>query len=415
VESNTGSRIIRVVYDKAELMNHYSTDQFVTYAVVDLDAIAHNVQALRKHVGPQVDIFAVVKAQAYGHGAVQVSRVAVENGADRLAVGRLDEGIELRQAGIHALILVMSYAVPAETEIMVEHDLIPTINTAEGAQAYANRAAALGKTATIHVKVDTGMGRYGVMPEEVVPFLNYLSDLPGLVVEGLYTHFATADATDKTYAHQQFARFLDIIEAVRLAGYNIPIYHSANSAGTLDLPDMHLDAVRPGLAVYGMYPSVEVKRDVPLKPALSLKSHVARVRTLPKGSSVGYGRTFVTSRPTPIALILVGYGDGYHRILSNRGHVLIRGQRAPIVGRVCMDQFMVDASGIKGVTQDDEVVLLGEQGEAAITAEELAALTETINYEVTTSILQRVPRIYIRDGQVVEIVRMIDATLQHHR
>ncbi len=394
-------------------MNHYSTDQFITYAVIDLDAVAHNVQAIRKHVGPQIEIFAVVKAEAYGHGAVQVSRVALENGADRLAVGRLDEGIELRQAGISAPILVMSYTLPAENEIMVEHDLIPTVNTAEGAQAFYNKAVALGKTPTVHVKVDTGMGRYGVMPEEVVPFLNELSNLPGLVVEGLYTHFATADATDKTYSRQQFARFLDVMESVRAAGHDIPIYHCANSAGTLDLPDMHLDAVRPGLLIYGMYPSTEVKRDIPLKPAFSLKSHVSRIRTLPKGSSIGYGRTFITPRSMPVALILVGYGDGYHRILSNRGHVLIRGQRAPIVGRVCMDQFVVDASGIEGITQDDEVVLLGEQGKAAITAEELAALTETINYEVTTSILRRVPRIYLRDGQVVETVRMIDEVVRH--
>ena len=382
------------------------SEQFTTYAVIDLDAIAHNVRALAAHASPVSEFFAVVKSNAYGHGARQVAEVALQNGATRLAVGRVDEAIQLRDAGIEAPILIMCYTVPAEAELIAEHRLMATISSIESAEALSGRATALGTTVRVHVKVDTGMGRYGVLPDEVLPFLNSVATLPALEIEGIFTHFATADERDKSYTYRQFNLFKEVLQAVREAGYTIPLRHAANSAATLDLPETHLDAIRPGIAIYGMYPSSEVSHSLELRPALTLRSHVARVRTLPPGYSISYGRTYTTDRPTPVALIPVGYGDGYHRALSNKGYVLIRGRRAPIVGRVCMDQFVVDISGIEGVRENDDVVLLGGQGEERITAEEIAALAGTINYEITTSLLQRIPRVFLRDGEVVDVLRL---------
>ncbi len=381
-------------------------DRYTTYATIDLDAIEHNVRALVAHTTAR-EIFAVVKSNAYGHGAVQVAETALNSGATRLAVGRVDEAWQLRSGGIHAPILVMCYTVPAEAETIVEQNLMATVISLESAEALSRRAVALGRTVGVHVKVDTGMGRFGLLPEsEVLPYLAALEKLPNLEIEGIFTHFATADSHDKSYAHQQFARFQEILQMVEEAGHSIPVRHAANSAATLDLPETHLDAVRPGIAMYGMYPSEEVSREVPLRPALTLKSHVGRVRTLPAGSSVSYGRTFIAKGPTTVANIPVGYGDGYHRALSNKGAVLIGGQKAPIVGRVCMDQFVVDVSHIPGVAEGDEVVLIGSQGDERITPEEVAALAGTINYEVTTGLLQRIPRLFLRGGEVVDELRL---------
>lgn len=378
-------------------------DKFTTYATVDLDAIARNVQQLKAHIGQRVELFGVVKANAYGHGIVQVSRTVLENGATRLAVGRVGEGIALREAGIDSPILIMGYTVPGEAPAIVDHGLMATVNTFEGAQALAQHARENGKKARVHLKVDTGMGRYGLLPDEVTGFLEQLSSLPEIEIEGIYTHFSTADSADKSYAQQQFNIFMETLSGIEQAGFYIPLRHAANSAATLDLPEMHLDAVRPGIAMYGLSPSSETEPAIPLEPALSLKTHVARVRTLPENSSISYGRTYITTKPTKVALVMVGYGDGYQRLLSNTGHVLIGGRPAPILGRVCMDQFVVDVSAIDGVRQDDEVVLLGRQQGEVITADMIAKLTQTINYEVTTSILPRVPRIYLRNGEVAEV------------
>ncbi len=370
----------------------------LSYVEVDLDAIAHNIRTLKTHVGPRVALMAVVKANAYGHGAVEVAQTALKHGAERLAVARAGEGIELRKAGITAPILAMSYTPPGDMDAVVAHNLTVAVTERETAEALSARAVAQGRIMPVHVKVDTGMGRFGLLPEEVVPFLNWLTTLPNLTLEGLYTHFAVADLADKTYTREQFRIFQRVAAEAQTAGHTIPLRHVANSATILDLPDMHLDAVRPGVATYGLRPSGEVPPALPLRPALAIKSHVARVRTLPAGSSISYGRTYITPRETPVALIPVGYGDGYHRLASNRGAVLINGKRAPIVGRVCMDQFVVDISLVGSVKLGDEVVLLGRQGDGYITAEEIAGWTETINYEVTTSLLPRLPRLYRENG-----------------
>ena len=378
----------------------------VTWAEIDLDAIASNVRAFKRHVGPNVEVIAVVKANAYGHGAVPVARVALEAGATRLAVHRAIEGVELRQAGISAPVLVMGYTPPDGAELVLRWRLTPGLMTSEFAQALSARANALGTTVPVHVKVDTGMSRFGLMPGEVGDFLQALRVLPGLHVEGIFTHFATADWVDLTHTRRQLAIFNDVIRAARSAGVELPVVHAANSAAAMRLPEAHFNAVRPGIAIYGLNPSGEWPPVFEIRPALMLKSRVSRVRELPAGAGVSYGRTYITQRPTRAALVPVGYGDGYPRILSNKASVLIRGQRAPILGRICMDQFVVDISGHPAVQQDDEVVIVGRQGEARISAEEVAELAGTINYEVTTSLLPRVARVYRKGGEIVKVVTL---------
>jgi alanine racemase len=384
------------------------SQNLMTWAEVDLDAIAHNARGLKECVGEETELMAVVKANAYGHGAVPVARTALENRATRLAVNRALEGVELRQAGITAPVLILGYSLPIEAETVVRWDLTPTVTTVEGALALSSMSDRQGKVTSIHVKVDTGMGRFGLLPDEVVAFVRRISELPGLKLEGLFTHFALADSADKTYTRRQFGLYMQVVEQLEDAGFTIPLKHVANSAAALDLPEMHLDMVRCGIALYGLRPSDEVEPAIPLEPSMVLRSRVARVRTLPPGSSISYGCTYTTTRPAPVALVPVGYGDGYHRILSNRGSVLIGGKRAPIVGRVCMDQFVVDVTDIEGVRQDDEVVVFGRQGEEEISAEEVAALAGTINYEVVTSILPRVTRVYLKGGRVVEVRPLVE-------
>jgi alanine racemase len=379
----------------------------VTWAEIDLDAIAHNVSAYKRHVGPDVEVMAVVKANAYGHGALPIARAALQAGATRLAVHRAIEGVELRQAGIDAPILVMGYTPPSGAEMVSRWRLAPSLMTLEFAQALSARASALGATSSVHVKVDTGMSRYGLMPTEVVDFLRAVQKLPGLYLEGLFTHFATADWADTTYTRGQLGVFTEVIQAARAAGVEFPVIHAANSAATMRLPEAHFNAVRPGIGLYGLDPSSEWPSVFELRPALALKSLVSRVRQLPAGAGVSYGRAFITQKPSLVALVPAGYGDGYHRILSNRGSVLIRGQRAPILGHICMDQFVVDVSHIPGVQQDDEVVIVGSQGDGRIRAEEVAELAGTINYEVTTSLLPRVARVYIRGGKIVDVEALV--------
>ena len=382
-------------------------DDILTWAEIDLEAIAFNAASLRARAGG-VELMAAVKANAYGHGAVPVARAALEGGATRLAVHRTLEGVQLRQAGITAPVLILGYTLPAESEQIVRWNLTPTVNSRPQAQALSAAATAQGRTLPVHIKVDTGMGRYGLLPDEVVDFVRFVGGLPGLALEGLYTHHAVADLADKSFTRHQFRLFSEAARRLEAAGFHFPLKHVANSATTLDLPEMALDMVRCGIALYGLRPSDEVEPTIPLRPALTLKSRVARVRTLPAGASISYGRTYITDRPTRVALVPVGYGDGYHRLLSNRGAVLIRGQRAPIVGRVCMDQFVVKVDHIPGVQLHDEVVLIGRQGGEHIPAEEVARWAETINYEVTTSLLPRVTRLYLRGGQIVEQVALAD-------
>lgn len=374
------------------------SSQVTTHIEVDLGALAANIRALKRHIGPRVELIAVVKANAYGHGACQVARTALAHGATRLAVARVEEGVALRNAGIAAPALVMGYTRPDEVARALAHDLTLSITERDVAEAVSQEAARQGRRAPVHVKVDTGMGRFGLLPDEVLPFVRWLRTLPGLTLEGIFSHFAAADSPDKTYTRQQFARFQETLQALSDAGYSFRLRHIANSAATIDCPETHLDAVRCGIALYGLRPDADTAPAVPLRPALALKSYLARVRMLPAGASISYGRTYITPRPMTVGLVPVGYGDGYHRLLSNRGAVLVNGQRAPIVGRVTMDQFVVDLSAVGPVSLHDEVVLIGAQKADCITAEDVARWSETINYEVTTALLPRIPRIYLNGG-----------------
>jgi alanine racemase len=378
------------------------------WAEIDLDAIAANVAALQRHLGEPTQLMAVVKANAYGHGAEMVARTALESGATWLGVNTVDEGVQLRRAGLMAPILVLGHCPPREAEKVVADHLTPTVTTLETALALASASAARGLVTPVHLKVDTGMGRYGLLPAEVVAFARRVTALSSLCLEGLWTHFATADETDKSFTWQQFSVYQTVVRRLEEDGLVIPLRHVANSAATIDLPEMHLDLVRCGLSIYGLYPSRQTSRTVLLRPALALKAHLARVCTLPAGASVGYGRTWVATRPSVVALVPLGYADGYRRALSNRGVALVHGQRVPVIGRVSMDQLTVDVSSVPGVWQDDEVVLIGQQGEAEITADEVADMLGTINYEVTTAIAARVPRVYWRGGEVMRVQTLVD-------
>lgn len=386
------------------MINHSSP--FTTYALIDLDAVAANVHTLKHHIGEKCQLIAVVKANAYGHGAIPVARAALHAGASRIAVARVDEGIALRQAGIHAPILVMGYAIPAEAERMVAHDLTPTVTTLEVAQALHAAAASAGRKVPIHIKIDTGMGRFGLLPDEALSFIDRFAALEGLDLEGIYTHFATSDEADKSFTMQQYTIFTGVLNSLSAAGYTFRLKHAANSAAAIDLPTTHLDAVRIGIALYGLNASSETISTFDRHPVLTLRSHVGRVRTLPVGWSIGYGRTYICETPRKVALVPIGYGDGFRRHLSNKGVMLIRGKRVPVIGRVSMDQTVVDVTDLPDVHENDEVVVLGRQGEEHITAEEIAALVGTNNYEVVTALLGRVPRIAVQAGKVIEITRI---------
>ena len=378
-----------------------------TWAEIDLDAVGHNVRELKRHIGRRVNLLVVVKANAYGHGAVQVARTVLENGASWLGVARVDEGIQLRRTGLVCPVLVLGYASPWEAEQIVEHRLTPTVNTRQLALAVSSASLARGTITPVHVKVDTGLTRFGLLPGEAVDFVKSVVSLPGLDFEGLYTHFASADEPEKEYTLQQLAVLKGTSEALSAAGVSVKLHHAANSAATLDLLETHLDMVRCGIAVYGLYPSDSVSRDVELRPVMTLKSRVGRLREVPAGTSVSYGRTYRTSEPTRLALVPIGYADGVSRALSNRGHVLIRGKRVPIVGRVCMDNCVVNVQSLPEVRHDEEVVVIGRQGDQKISADEIAGMLGTINYEVTCGISARVPRVYLRRGKVVEVETLV--------
>ncbi|HMQ53446.1 MAG TPA: alanine racemase [Anaerolineae bacterium] len=374
------------------------SDHPLTWAEVDLGAIRHNVQAIKAHLAPQTRLIAVVKANAYGHGAVPVARAALGAGAAWLAVNRVNEGVELREAGLEARILVLGYCSPEQAATIVRHRLTPALTTLETATALVHHLEAGQPPFPVHLKIDTGMGRLGLLPEEVADFARALHDHPRLTVEGIFSHLATADEADSAYSQRQFQIFQAAVQAVEASGYEVPMKHLANSAAGMRWPEWPLGWVRLGVSMYGLYPSTAVGWPVSLRPAMTLKTRVARLRLLPAGASLGYNRTVRLKVPTPIALAPVGYGDGYPRRCSNCGWMLVRGQRVPIVGTVAMDQTMLDVSGIEAVSQHDEVVVFGRQGEAEITAEEVGAWAGTINYEIVTRMAARVPRLYLNPG-----------------
>lgn len=367
-------------------------------AEVNLGAIEHNYKQIRQHIPNHTEMMAIVKADGYGHGAKEVANFLQEQGVNRFAVAIVAEGEELRSSGITSPILVLGYTPRADIKALIENDLTQTVFSYEMAKTISDEAGRLGKTVNIHLKVDTGMGRIGFLssPKSIEEIL-MITKLPHINLEGIFTHFSTADEEDASYTKAQWSIFEGFLKELSEVGLELPIIHAANSAAIMCHEYTHLNLVRPGIILYGYYPSPYLEGKVlDLEPAMTLKTQVVHVKELPEGQYVGYGRKFYTHQKTKIATIPVGYADGYSRNLGNKGRVLIRGQYAPIIGNICMDQFMVDVTHIKGVSVEDEVVLFGKQQDAVIPVEEIAQSLGTINYEIVCMIGKRVPRIYIK-------------------
>ncbi|MGB5932662.1 MAG: alanine racemase [Anaerolineae bacterium] len=372
-----------------------------TWVEIDLGALAHNVREIKRIVGEKVGIIVTLKADAYGHGAVKVARTALANGATMLGVACLGEAVALRKAGISAPIIILGYTPAWQARDIVLHDITATVFSLDVARAFSRAAVALNSQVRVHIKVDTGMGRLGLLPSDLLPFVQVLQGLPNLLVEGIFTHFAIADVEDahgipgwgKEYTLRQLETFKGVVRELEASEIHIPLIHAAHSAAVFTLPESYFNLVRPGIAVYGLDPSSEVRCPDSFRPVLSFKTQIAQVKRLPKGSYISYGCAYRTERSSSIAVIPVGYADGFRRGPRIWGEVLVRGQRAPVVGRVCMDMSMIDVTDIPGVRQGDEVVLIGQQGEERITAEEVADKLGTINYEVVSEILARVPRV----------------------
>ncbi|MCX7749020.1 MAG: alanine racemase [Clostridia bacterium] len=380
------------------------------WAEVSLDAISHNVREIRRITNKKAEIMGVVKADAYGHGVMEVARTLLNNGVTRLAVSMLDEAIQLRKNGIEVPILILSYTDPRRADEIILNDVTQAVFSHDLATALSDAAIRLNRNVKIHIKIDTGMTRVGFMPGySAVKNVIEISKLPRIIIEGLFTHFASADESDKTYTHLQFERFMSICNELNRIGVYIPIKHVANSAAIMEFPEMHLNMVRPGIILYGLYPSVEVdKSKLDLKPAMTLKANVVLVKDVEKDTPISYGRIFTTKRTSKIATIPIGYADGYTRLLTNKGRVLANGGFAPIVGKICMDQCMIDVTDLeKGVRVGDEVVLFGKQGEQEIKVEEVAAQIGTINYEVVCIIGKRIPRVYLSQGEILNVLNYL--------
>ena len=361
-----------------------------TYASVDLSAITNNINELKKKLKKGVLTLATVKADAYGHGAKGVA-LHIQNMVDYFGIAELGEAVELREAGVEKPILVLSYTSPYQYEILIENELTQTIFNYDDAVALSAAAVKLNKIARVHIAIDTGMSRIGFFcNDESVEIVKRINDLPNIYIEGIFSHYACADCPDKSTTKKQTELFKEFNNKLLERGIKIPIKHICNSAGSLTL-DEQFDMVRLGLVMYGLYPDDCVNDGtVNLKPAMKIVSHVIHVKEVPAGSGVSYGHTFFSERQTKIATICIGYADGYSRLFSNKGKVLINGEFANVIGRVCMDQLMVDVTDLKSVNVGDEVVILGEDGKNSITAEELAAMTDTINYEIICQFQKRV-------------------------
>lgn len=375
------------------------------YVEVNLDHIIANMESMKNHIAAQTKILAVIKTDGYGHGGVPIAK-AVEP-LDYLygfAVATAEEAFELRDAGISKPILVLSYTFPYAYDRFIEQDIRVTVFRRDSLEELNKLAVKKGKKAIVHIKTDTGMGRIGILPDESgIDFVKSALSMPGIEVEGIFTHFACADEADKTSAKKQILMYTGFVDSVeRECGEKIPLHHCSNSAGIMDLPEANMNLVRAGITLYGLLPSSEVDAScIHLSPALSLHSHIVYLKTIHKGQGVSYGSRFVASQDTRVATVPLGYGDGYPRSLSNgKGYVLIRGRKAPILGRVCMDQFMVDVSHIEEVCEGDKVTLIGEDGDEVISADFLGELSGRFNYELVCDLNQRLPRVYVRNGRI---------------
>lgn len=377
-------------------MEHYDR----VWAEIDLNAVRFNIESIKNNISQDTKIIAVIKTDGYGHGAVPIAKM-LEND-DRVwgyAVATAQEAAELRNNQLKKPILILGYTFPSAYEELIKDEIRPTVFTLEMAAALSQEAVRTGKCCKIHIKIDTGMTRIGMQPDSAaIALIRQISELENIEIEGIFTHFARADEADKTRAYEQLNKFRDFIEQLEtVTDIKIPIKHCSNSAGIAEMPKANMDAVRAGIILYGLWPSDEVKEGgkIELSPCLSLKSRIVYVKTVPAGQEISYGGTYTTERDTRVATICIGYGDGYPRSLSNKGYVLLNGQRAPILGRICMDQFMVDVTDIKGEVQTGSIVtLLGRDGTEEITMEALGALSGRFNYELACDLGKRIPRVY---------------------
>ncbi|MFD1852061.1 alanine racemase [Oceanobacillus bengalensis] len=374
-----------------------------TWVEISLDAIQANVKAFKDCMRPKSKFMAVVKADGYGHGAVEVGNAALRAGADYLAVALLDEAIELRKKGIKSPILVLGYTgLVSPTALMeaIKNDITLTIFTEDIAKQIVKTAVELEHSVKVHIKIDSGMNRIGLRDKDEVLKLTQLLQSKFVQIEGIYTHFSDADNPDPSYTYKQFEVFKAITSYLEVNGIHIPIKHCCNSAATISYPEMHLDMVRVGISLYGLYPDNHLRDKITLKQAMSFKTKAVMIKTVESGNPISYGCTYTPSENAIIATIPVGYADGFSRSLSNKGHVTVNGKRVPIVGRICMDQSMIDITTLKEVNMDDEFVIFGDSGDGLIPLSEIADLLDTIHYEIVCLIGKRVPRVYIQGGQV---------------
>ncbi|WP_252213466.1 alanine racemase [Clostridium sp. VAP41] len=374
------------------------------WAEIDLDAIAYNMRNIKK-LAQNKDVIAVVKADCYGHGALDVVPTLLENGASRLAVAVLTEAIELRNNDVTAPIMILGYTPEYLFEEVVNYDIEQTVYDLEYAKKLSHLAIKFNKKAKVHIAIDTGMGRIGFIPnEKAIRDIKKIYNLKGLDVIGIFTHFSTSDETDKEYTNEQFNKFTSFIDMLSKVGVKIPIKHISNSGAIIDMPKTYLDSVRAGIILYGYYPSDEINKDnIKLKPALTLKASLTRVQELDINSYISYGKTFKTERKSIIATLPIGYADGYSRLLAPGAKVIINGKFAPIIGRICMDQCMIDVTDIDDIHVGDEVIILGEDGNLKLTANDLAKSMGTINYEILCMLKYRIPRVYMKNGKIFNV------------
>ncbi|MFZ2331026.1 MAG: alanine racemase [Atribacterota bacterium] len=381
-----------------------------TWLEIDLDAVRLNIKNIKKHIGKQIKIMGIVKGNGYGHDAVEISKIILEQGVEQLAVARIEEAIFLRKNNIQAPILVLGTALPEQFKSYIDYQVMASISDLNDVFRFNDLASKLNKKINLHLKIDTGMGRLGIKPKDIKEFYNNSGDkLSNTEIVGIFTHFSTADENDKSYTYHQFRIFMEIVGFIKDTNVSpMPCFHTANSGAILDLPETWLDMVRPGCLIYGLYPSDEVKRTIELYPALSFKSRITFIKKIPIGSFVGYGKTFETKRETTVATLPVGYADGYPRTLSNSGQVLIRGELAPVIGRVCMDQMMVDITDINNVAIGEEVVLWGAQGNGNLSVQDIAKKINTIvDVIIHLTDKARVAKIFIKKGNPWKIKNIL--------
>jgi alanine racemase len=365
-----------------------------TFCSIDHDALRWNLGQIREKVGSQVKILSMVKANAYGHGSATVSQTLAHAGGDAFGVATLEEAVELRRAGIRAPVLVLAGAYDDQIDEFFAHSLTPVVHELERLKRLEEKVKQRGANLDVHLKIDTGMGRLGLLAAELDGWINEIKKLTALKIAGVFSHFSQAESVEGDYTRRQLEIFQRVVDRLRAENIRPALTHLANSAATITLPAAYFDMVRPGIMLYGIYPSPAMARQISLKPVLAWKTRILQLKKVPAGASISYGQTFITQRESLIASLPIGYADGYSRLLSNRGEVLVGGRRAKVAGRVCMDLTMVDVTDIRNVKQGDEVVLLGRQSGDEISADEMAAWANTISYEILTSISARVPRIH---------------------